>query len=173
MEQNVQAPSRPHFYMINAGFAHVIPVRKLFSFQKNQLDFTWLWTCNMWSSYWQVKSSIFYFLSTSLKMLRKVLNQWKFNSYVFRKMSVTRFSERFRCSYSTLWKPLCDNPLIKLDLQDVFSSLEDDEDDETVYNYAGAKGLLNILIKRNAGWSNLLDIFVYIGKIYVCLYCSL
>ena len=70
-------------------------------------------------------------------------------------MSVTRFSERFPYEYlySTRLKPLCDNPLIKLDLQDVFSSLED-EDDETVYNYAGAKGLLYILIKRNAGWSN-------------------
>ena len=97
-------------------------------------------------------------------MLRKVLNQWKCYRHSFRKMSVTRFSERFRCeySYSTLWKPLCDNPLIKLDLQDVFSSLEDDEDDETVYNYTGAKGLLYILIKLNAGWSTFLDVFVYI-----------
>ena len=41
-------------------------------------------------------------------------------------------------SFQNFLKPLCDNPLIKLDLQDVFSTLEDEDD--VVYNYEGAKG---------------------------------
>ena len=122
----------------------------------------------MWSNYWQVKSSTFYFLSTSPKMPRKVLNDqfsWPVRDIfvclsrddhivVFWPSCWWHCSGNFfvaiegRCdhSYSTLWKPLCDNPLIKLDLQDVFSSLQDEEDDDTIYNYEGAKGLLPILI---------------------------
>ena len=46
----------------------------------------------------------------------------------------------FHTLKATVWQPL-----IKLDLQDVFASLEGDEDEDTVYNYEGAKGFFHIV----------------------------
>ena len=66
-------------------------------------------------------------------------------SHIFKSLSVSdQIGEAcFQAKFENFWKPLCDNPLIKLDLQDVFSTLEDEDD--VVYDYAGAKGENEVL----------------------------
>lgn len=85
----------------------------VFLFQNNQLDLKWFSKCKMWSRYWQVKSSIFYFLSTSLKMPRKVLNRLfsrqacHISSMMFQySMWVIMWRFVFNTLKATLWQPV-------------------------------------------------------------------